>query len=532
MPSSSLPGTIVDRDGRTNDVMADSIRKLAHYVGSVVQGYGIDADRWWFTTRRDTPFRYEREDNQSAVGCAARGHTRRPDRQSASEADSVRREGMTMPDTKHNTVFLRLEGPLQSWGTSSRFVVRDTGDEPSKSGVLGLICGAMGQSRGQADDKLADLRRLRMGVRVDRPGVVWTDYHTAGAKIGLMKAAGGIKHTESTDEIEAVLSRRDYLCDASFLVALMGSPATVAEVADGAAIAGVAPVLGQQVLPAVGPGLCGRRRATPTLAAALSSVPWRPRLPDADEPPDHGSRGHRTAGIRNHTPAGRGAADGPATIFPSAGSRSPVRRPDDAIACPTVRRSRNRGLSNATTGRTIVRRNGVNETRPQRLEHDQYLCVFCKQPADQVHHIDYTRAGNENLVDLRSLCKLCHDAITMLEYGREFGQQRIDPCLPAWREAILAKRAEILGERIPRPRRFEEGLTMYLSQLVVNVGGNPNRLRPGLNWIRNPYRVHQRLAMAFPSPAQLAADPFFIEPFSERTVFRRRKREQTCPRQT
>lgn len=60
---------------------------------------------------------------------------------------------------------------------------------------------------------------------------------------------------------------------------------------------------------------------------------------------------------------------------------------------------------------------------------------------------------------------------------------------------------------------------MFLSQLVVNVGDNPNRVRPGLNWVRNPYHVHQRLAMAFPSPKQLAADPFFIEPFSKERFF-------------
>ncbi len=136
-----------------------------------------------------------------------------------------------MVDTQPNTVFLRLEGPLQAWGTTSRFVVRDTGDEPSKSGVLGLLCAALGRSRCQADDSLAKLRHLRMGVRVDRPGVVWSDYHTAGAKIGLTKAAGGIKKTEITGEIETALSRRDYLCDASFLVALMGTPATVAGLA-------------------------------------------------------------------------------------------------------------------------------------------------------------------------------------------------------------------------------------------------------------------------------------------------------------
>ncbi|MCA9878634.1 MAG: CRISPR-associated protein Cas5, partial [Thermomicrobiales bacterium] len=36
-----------------------------------------------------------------------------------------------------HTVLLRLAGPMQSWGTQSRFLERDTGMEPSKSGVLG-----------------------------------------------------------------------------------------------------------------------------------------------------------------------------------------------------------------------------------------------------------------------------------------------------------------------------------------------------------------------------------------------------------
>ena len=36
-------------------------------------------------------------------------------------------------------LLLRLAGPMQSWGTQSRFLVRDTGMEPSKSGVIGLL---------------------------------------------------------------------------------------------------------------------------------------------------------------------------------------------------------------------------------------------------------------------------------------------------------------------------------------------------------------------------------------------------------
>src|SRR5579864_5026868 len=75
------------------------------------------------------------------------------------------------------TLLLRLAGPMQSWGTQSRFTVRDTGREPSKSGVIGLVCAALGRRR---DAPLDDLVQLTMGTRVDRDGIVKVDYHTAG----------------------------------------------------------------------------------------------------------------------------------------------------------------------------------------------------------------------------------------------------------------------------------------------------------------------------------------------------------------
>lgn len=109
-----------------------------------------------------------------------------------------------------HTLLLRLCGPMQSWGVQSRFTVRDTGLEPSKSGVIGLLCAAMGIDR--ADDAaLQSLAALRMGVRVDREGVLKMDYHTAK---DVLKAGGGIKETE--------VSRRYYLADACFLVGLAG----------------------------------------------------------------------------------------------------------------------------------------------------------------------------------------------------------------------------------------------------------------------------------------------------------------------
>ena len=54
---------------------------------------------------------------------------------------------------------------------------------------------------------------------------------------------------------------------------------------------------------------------------------------------------------------------------------------------------------------------------------------------------------------------------------------------------------------------------MYHSLLKINVGSNPDRPRPGREWLKNLYRVHQRLCMAFPSDDQKCDDPYFIKPF-------------------
>ncbi|MDM8006663.1 MAG: type I-E CRISPR-associated protein Cas6/Cse3/CasE [Phycisphaerae bacterium] len=54
---------------------------------------------------------------------------------------------------------------------------------------------------------------------------------------------------------------------------------------------------------------------------------------------------------------------------------------------------------------------------------------------------------------------------------------------------------------------------MYLSCLLVDVGANPDRPRPGRLWLRNLYRVHQRLCMAFPTKACKTDDPAFLQPY-------------------
>ncbi len=120
------------------------------------------------------------------------------------------------------TLLLRLQGPMQAWGVQSRFGVRDTGREPSKSGVIGLLCAAMGREREESVD---DLAALRMGVRVDRPGRVMMDFHTANDVLkasGKPGTASGLKGTE--------ISRRYYLADAAFLVGLESDDLPLLEV--------------------------------------------------------------------------------------------------------------------------------------------------------------------------------------------------------------------------------------------------------------------------------------------------------------
>lgn len=118
------------------------------------------------------------------------------------------------------TLLLRCSGPLQSWGTQSRFTVRDTGREPSKSAIIGLLCAAQGRPR---TEPVADLSALWMGVRVDKEGRLERDFHTAG-KDGYYRIGGG-----PPEKKDMIVSTRYYLADACFLVGLEGDPALLAD---------------------------------------------------------------------------------------------------------------------------------------------------------------------------------------------------------------------------------------------------------------------------------------------------------------
>lgn len=116
---------------------------------------------------------------------------------------------------------MRLEGPLQSWGTSSQYNRRLTDVLPSRSAVTGMLCAALGLNRGSREETvflqaMAAVRMLAVAVPRRHGDVSFAvrrleDFHTVQHTA---KADGGFK--------DCHITRRHYLLDAAFRIFLSG----------------------------------------------------------------------------------------------------------------------------------------------------------------------------------------------------------------------------------------------------------------------------------------------------------------------
>ncbi|WP_424185281.1 type I-E CRISPR-associated protein Cas5/CasD [Actinokineospora sp. G85] len=159
-------------------------------------------------------------------------------------------------------LLLRFAGPLQAWGTGSRFSRRETDRVPSKSGVVGLLAAARGHHRaeldaGRAVDEIEALFNLRMGVRVDQPGRVERDFQTARTRDG---------------KDAMPLSHRFYLSDAVFLVAVEGDRALLAGLREAVRRPAYPLALGRRSCPPVGKLEHGLRDGD--VREVLTAEPW------------------------------------------------------------------------------------------------------------------------------------------------------------------------------------------------------------------------------------------------------------------
>jgi CRISPR system Cascade subunit CasD len=134
-----------------------------------------------------------------------------------------------------------LEGPLQAWGHDSRFGRRDTLDFPTKSGVLGLLCCALGAG-GEQRERLALLADLDLQLIAytpqDAKGVasprqpLLRDFHMVGSGYDDADPWQSLLIPKTSEGKKAVgggtkMTYRYYLQDTTFAVALQVPAADV-----------------------------------------------------------------------------------------------------------------------------------------------------------------------------------------------------------------------------------------------------------------------------------------------------------------
>ncbi|MGO3795989.1 MAG: type I-E CRISPR-associated protein Cas5/CasD [Pauljensenia sp.] len=152
-----------------------------------------------------------------------------------------------------SVLVLRLAGPMQSWGSTSRFTRRSTEAFPTKSGVIGLLAAAEGRRR---VDPIEDLVGLRFAARIDQPGEVLRDFHTA--------------HRGQTS---MPLSQRYYLSDAIFTAFVEAEDAIVDTLADALRHPAFPLYLGRRACPPTMPLFLETRQSA--LTDAVDTLDWQ-----------------------------------------------------------------------------------------------------------------------------------------------------------------------------------------------------------------------------------------------------------------
>lgn len=134
------------------------------------------------------------------------------------------------------TLLITIKAPLQSWAETEGYAHRDTADQPTKSGILGLIASALGLPRGTMPHWLAD---LHYAVQTNQAGTHLADLQTMGHDRR--------KHQPNP------LQTKGYLQDARFTIGLEGDHATLQTIQHAIQYPTYMPYLGRRACPPAGP---------------------------------------------------------------------------------------------------------------------------------------------------------------------------------------------------------------------------------------------------------------------------------------
>ncbi|MBU0675196.1 MAG: type I-E CRISPR-associated protein Cas5/CasD [Proteobacteria bacterium] len=142
-------------------------------------------------------------------------------------------------------LILKLQGGMQSWGTHSFEDYRPSAVFPTRSGIVGLLGACLGIERDDVEARSKLNASFNLTVRADKSSINMqriTDYHTV---LDARKVDGSARK-------DAILSSREYLCDACFTVVLSfceNSPYTQEEIVQALAKPSYTPVLGRRSCP-------------------------------------------------------------------------------------------------------------------------------------------------------------------------------------------------------------------------------------------------------------------------------------------
>ena len=174
-------------------------------------------------------------------------------------------------------LILRLDGPMQAWGTHTFEDFRPSNLYPTRSGLLGLLAACLGIERSDHAGQAALAASVEFSVRVDtaverpgrkqpqkKPGVKLPDFHTV---MDARKVDGKVNKFP-------VVSRREYLFDAAFTVAIgskTDAPVALAAITDALRRPLYTPTLGRRACPPTRPLLDGEVEAADGVAALRAS---------------------------------------------------------------------------------------------------------------------------------------------------------------------------------------------------------------------------------------------------------------------
>lgn len=120
-------------------------------------------------------------------------------------------------------LILRLDGPMQAWGTHTFEDFRPSNLYPTRSGLLGLLAACLGIERSDHTAQAQLAASVEFCVRVDdtveRPGRE-KRFAKSGVKLPDFHTVMDARKVDGSVNKFPVVSRREYLFDAAFTVAV------------------------------------------------------------------------------------------------------------------------------------------------------------------------------------------------------------------------------------------------------------------------------------------------------------------------